>query len=158
MTLNPLEDIAYEALQAYAPKKRRKSRGPSPTARTLAECRKRGWIAQVVERTIPHTFIKQDLFGCIDIVAITTLDGGLIGVRTTVGIQATGDNAGDMQRRVRKILAEPRIKAWIEAGNRMEVWGWGKRGAAGKRKAWTLRVKQIAASDYAEAHAKERAA
>lgn len=108
----------------------------TPTARTLAECRKRGWTAQVVEQTIPRTFIKRDLFGVIDIIALTPQG-------QTIGIQATGDNAGDMARRERKIIAEPRAKLWLECGNLLEVWGWGKRGR-GKRKLWTLRIEPIA--------------
>jgi hypothetical protein len=115
--------------------KRRKKPSVSPTARSLAECRKRGWLAQGVEQTVPHTFIKRDLFGCIDLVA---LDGqpGLL------GIQATGDHGGDVQRRVRKIVGECQAAAlrWLAAGNRLEVWGWGLRGGEGERKRWTLRV------------------
>lgn len=77
----------------------------TPTARTLAECRKRGWIAQVVEQTIPRTFIKRDLFGCIDIVAVTP--EGIVGIQATSNL--TGGNHG---MRVQKILAEPRMREW----------------------------------------------
>ncbi len=105
----------------------------SPTSRTLQECRRRGWIAQVVEQTIPHTFIKRDLFGIIDIIAIT--DKG------TLGIQATSGN--NHASRVTKSLAEPRLSAWLGAGNRFEVWSWAKQGKAGKRKVWMLREEAV---------------
>jgi hypothetical protein len=108
----------------------------TPSGRTLAECRKRGWRAQVVEQTIPHTFIKRDLFGCVDIVALDGLPGVL-------GIQATDGTS--VSKRVKKIHGEcyEAAYAWLEAGNRLEVWGWAKQGKAGKRKAWTLRVEAI---------------
>ena len=112
----------------------------TPTARTLAECRKRGWIAQVVEQTIPRTFIKRDLFGVIDIIAITP--NGIL------SIQATGDHGGDVQQRVRKILAEPRALQWLSTGARLAVWGWGRRGAANTRKLWTLREQEITRVDF----------
>ena len=128
-------------------KKRRKSKGLSPTARTLAECRKRGWIAQVVEQTIPRVFIKRDLFGCIDIVAIDAVTDPHY--PRIIGIQATsGNDSGAHAARRRKILLEPRIKLWIEAGCRMEVWSFSKMGAAGKAKRWTLRAEQIRAEDF----------
>jgi hypothetical protein len=118
----------------------------SPNARTITECKKRGWTAQNVEQTIPHTFIKRDLFGVIDVIAVTP-DG-------IIGIQATGDHGGDMQRRVRKIVAEPRALVWLGAA-RLAVWGWGKRGAVGKRKLWTLREIEITKEHFAQAEASQ---
>jgi hypothetical protein len=143
--------------------------GMSPTARTLAECKRRGWIAQVVEQTIPRTFIKRDLFGIIDVIAVTpatTLIGGLCCVYKrpydamsgtwkcvecgtvndtvpgqTIGIQATSST--NHSARVSKARQEPRLAVWLGAGNAFEVWSWAKRGAKGKRKVWTLREEQI---------------
>jgi hypothetical protein len=110
----------------------------TPSARTLAECRRRGWIAQVVEQTVPRTFVKRDLFSIIDIVAV--------GERSIIGIQATsGSNSAP---RVTKILAEPRALRWLQAGARLEVWSWSKRGARGKRKTWTLRVETVRVEDF----------
>lgn len=128
----------------------RKKRKPSktPTARTLEYCRKHGWIAQCVEQTIPKMFIKRDLFGVIDIIAITP-------ERQIIGIQATGDSvSGNVSTRKHKILAEPRALAWLLTGARLEVWGWGKRGAQGERKLWRLRVEPIAAEMFALPEAK----
>ena len=102
----------------------------TPTARTLTECRSRGWPVDVVERWIPKTNLRSDLFGVMDMVA---LDGkpGVLGIQTT-----TTDN---MSSRVAKITASDDAKAWLRAGNRIAVWGWAKRGAVGKRKVWTLK-------------------
>lgn len=103
----------------------------TPTARTLAECRKRGWLAQVVEQTVPRTFIKRDLFGFVDVVA---LDGA-----RTVAIQCTDGTS--VAKRVAKMRGEraAELERVIAAGWHVEVWGWAKRGARGKRKMWTLR-------------------
>lgn len=128
-----------------APPKKRKKSTPL-NARTLAELRKRGWTAQVVERRLPRTFTTVDLFGVIDIVAIAPpfdKDGnGWPEPGAIVGIQACA--GGDHATRRAKILAEPRAQEWIDAGGRLELWSWSKRGAAGKRKLWTLRVETYA--------------
>lgn len=140
-----------------APKKKRR-KGTSPTARTLAECRRRGWIAGVVERHSPFPKPhgkKHDLFGVIDVVAIVMDHAGIayrideappmVGVGT-LGIQActdgrtgTGGWGSDLAKRRAKILAEPRARAWVEAGNRLEIWAWGSR-VVGKGRRWRVRV------------------
>jgi hypothetical protein len=88
-----------------------------------------------VEKWIPQTKRRVDLFGCIDIVAI-----GAIGC---VGIQAT--STGNMASRVTKSTTDcaEALTAWLKAQNTFEVWGWAKRGAVGKRKLWTLRIIEI---------------
>jgi len=140
-----IPDDAPEAEEAAPTKKRKKS--TSPTARTLAECKRRGWIAGVVERHIPFPRpqgTKIDLFGVIDLVVIVPpfdRDGnGWPEPGGILAIQATGGQGGVHAARRAKILAEPRAKAWIDAGGRLELWSWSKRGAAGKRKTWALRV------------------
>ena len=104
----------------------------SPTQRTLAECRKRGWTVDIVERRVWRK--TRDFLGCIDLIAITPQG-------QTIGIQATsGANHG---ARVSKCKAEPRVVPWLAAGNLVEVWSWAKRGARGKRKLWTLRTEAV---------------
>lgn len=106
----------------------------SPTQRTLAECRKRGWLAQVVERWNPYARIRQDLFGFGDVIALDRCPGALL-------IQATsGANAA---ARLAKIQEKDEARQWLEAGNRIAVWAWAKRGARGKRKLWTLREVEV---------------
>lgn len=116
----------------------------TPTARTLAECRRRGWLVQNVEQTIRipggRTF-KRDLFGVIDLVCVTP--SGILGIQATGG----GHNAA----RRDKILAEPRAKCWLEAGASLSIWNWEKQGARGKRKTWTLREVAITVADFNEA-------
>lgn len=107
----------------------------TPTARTLAECRKRGWPAYVCEKWIQAVKRRIDAFGFGDLLVLDGQPGALL-------IQATGETAsGNVSTRVTKIRTEcaDAARAWLAAGNRIQVWGWGKRGAAGKRKLWTLR-------------------
>ena len=136
----------------------------SPTQRTLAECRKRGWIAQVVEHTVPRVFIKRDLFGVIDVVAVVpqgmcrpdalglcayccevvdlyckpcgARKGGILGIQATSG--------SNHASRVTKVLEEPRAIAWVKAGGLLQVWSWSKRREPGKkREVWLLRAEEL---------------
>lgn len=148
------DPVAAEQMDAIvasvaAPQKR-KSKGKSPTARTLDELRKRGWIAQVVERWNQHAHVRVDLFGVIDLVAIA-FDSKPVTETFILGIQACA--GGDHANRRDKIIAEPRAKAWVDAGGRLELWSWAKQGARGKAKRWQLRVET-----YAEMVASEREA
>lgn len=144
-------EAAIAKLAEPQPAKRKSS--TSPTQRTLAECRKRGIVAQVVERWNPHARVRVDLFGVIDLVAIVprvvTIHGQAIAGQI-VGIQACA-GASHAERRT-KILAEPRARQWVEAGGRLELWSWSKRGDRGKAKRWTLRVET-----YEEMRASEAA-
>ncbi len=108
-------------------KKRRRSK--SPTQRALQECRRRGWEAEVVEKRLPKVFITKDLFGVIDIVALTG--------DTILGIQVTSGTNHAARRA--KALAEPRLRLWLERGGQFAVWSYEKQGARGKRKVYTLR-------------------
>jgi hypothetical protein len=138
-----IESDAPEA-EEPAPRKKRKS-SSTYNARTLAECRRRGWIAQGVEQTIRipggRTF-KRDLFGIIDVVAV---DLSAPPGQRTIGIQTTsGGTGGSVAPHRAKILAEPRARAWVEAGNRLELWSFAKQGARGKAKRWKLTVETYA--------------
>ena len=103
-----------------------------PGQRSIDECRRRGWRAQVVEKWVVQARRRIDLFGFGDLIALDGQPGALL-------IQAT--STGNASSRVAKIQDECAEAAteWLRAGNRIEVWGWAKRGAAGKRKLWTLR-------------------
>lgn len=143
-------DAKEDALEAslIEPKKKRKKSTPT-TARTLAECRKRGWIAGVVERRIPFPKprgTKFDLFGVIDVVAVEPGQKGAIGIQSTSN--SSGRQGGHHADHRAKILAEPRALVWLEAGNRLELWSWSVQGARGKRKLWTLRVEVFAPDDW----------
>lgn len=97
----------------------------SPTARTLAEMRKRGYLVQVVEKWIPAVKRRQDLYGFIDVLAIR--EGEIVGVQAT-----SGDNVAS---RVAKIAEHEHVGAVRRAGIRILVHGW-RKNAQGR---WVLR-------------------
>lgn len=97
----------------------------SPTQRTLAELKSRGYIAQIVEKWNPWARKRQDLFGCIDIVAI--------GNGSTLGVQCT--SGSNIASRVAKIADCPAVAELRKAGWSLAVWGW-RKNAKGK---WVLR-------------------
>ena len=105
----------------------------SPTSRTLAECRRRGWQSvAVVEHWNAFANIRQDLFGFIDLLAIRQ-DGSLLGIQAC--------SAASVAARRTKILASEHYVRWASAPDRdVEIWAWSKKGARGKRKKWTLTI------------------
>jgi len=93
----------------------------SPTQRTLKELRKMGYKAGIVERWLRYAgeFGKrQDLFGIIDIIAITP--------EQTIGIQACGNS---FAKHYRKLTEEKNQESydWLSCPNRvLEIWSWRK--------------------------------
>jgi hypothetical protein len=110
----------------------------SPTQRTLKEARSLGFTAAVVERWNQYARVRQDLFGCIDIVALH--EGvGILGIQATSGTNHAA-------RRV-KAAAVPALRDWLCAGGRFEIWSWRLKGAAGKRKMYELRREELTLDD-----------
>lgn len=115
----------------------------SPTARTLEWLRRAGYSAGVVEKWIPQMRRRVDLFGCIDIVAVGGGETGALGVQATSG--------SNHASRVAKILAIPEAEQWVEAGNRLWVMSWAKRGQRGKAKRWEPRIETVTIGMFEEA-------
>lgn len=90
--------------------------GASPTQLTLRELRKREMTAGVVEKWNPHVKIRQDLFGCIDVIAV--------GKQGTVAVQACAYSS--VSKRVKKIEDNPALPDMRAAGWTILVWGWRK--------------------------------
>jgi hypothetical protein len=128
----------------------------SPTQRTLAELKRLGWTAQVVEHWNGFARRRIDLFGVIDIVVIVPYEGHGSPLDHLLGIQCCA-GASHATRRT-KILAEPRALEWLRAGGKLDVWSWAKQGARGKRKTWTLRIEAITADMFTQASGKDVAA
>lgn len=110
----------------------------SPTQRTLLYLRKRGAIAESVERYIktPVGGFRRDLFHFCDILAVDDQPGVLF-------IQAC--RTADMATRETKMRSEkcwPAIQRVLAAKNRVVLIGWAKRGLHSKR--WTMREVEIA--------------
>lgn len=80
----------------------------------------------IVEKWNPHARIRQDLFGCIDLLALK--EGSTLAVQTTV--------SGELRRRVDKVQASDAYQDMIDAGWTVVVHGWVKR-ANGR---WECRI------------------
>jgi hypothetical protein len=101
----------------------------SPTQRAIKVLKAEGYIPAIVERWNAFAKIRQDLYGCIDIIAIKPFE--------ILGIQCTSDS--NVSARVTKSVAIPALRIWLLAGGKFQVWGFGKKGARGERKVWKLR-------------------
>lgn len=149
----------------------------TPTQRTLAWCRDKGWLADVAERwvnsasvnqlissarmgmgwprgkVVSNSGVRRDLFGFIDVIA---LKPGQI-----LAIQAT--SSGNSSARLAKISSEcsQQAAAWLRAGGAIEVWGWHKyassrevemfdeatSGTIVRRRSWRPRISSVLAAD-----------
>lgn len=99
----------------------------TPTQRALKVCKDQGWTAGIVEKWNPHARIRQDLFGCIDLI-VADEGEGILGVQVTSG--------ANVAARLTKAKVEPRLVKWLSSGGRFEVWGFrklAKRKADGKK-------------------------
>lgn len=119
-------------------------KGKSPTQRTLALLKAEGWTAAIVEKWNPWAKIRQDLFGCIDILAIIP-PHSIYAKGEIKGVQAT--SSSNHSARVNKSIAIPALKTWLRAGGVFEVWSWSKKGPRGKRKTWTVKKEAITLKD-----------
>lgn len=99
----------------------------SPTQRSLAVMRERGYVADVVEKWIPQARKRKDLFGFIDVLCVHKERSGDV-----VGVQAT--SGSNVAARVDKIINHDNVGAVRKGGIRIFVHGWAKR--KGK---WQLR-------------------
>jgi hypothetical protein len=91
----------------------------STTQRSLKYMRDNGFYAEVVERYNSFTKRKNDFAGFIDILCLG--QGAVIGVQTT--------SWGHTSDRLKKILEHENLNIVREAGIKIEVHGWQKKGA-----------------------------
>lgn len=103
--------------------KRRRPFAASNASRKALEAA--GWTVGTVESVIPHTFIKRDLFGFGDLIAVSSGRGIMM-------VQATGHSStSNMHQRIAKILSEARALIWLSSGGRIQVHSW--QGTGSKR-------------------------
>jgi hypothetical protein len=101
--------------RAAEPRPKRKQKANTPTQRTLAWGHARGYVMAITEHWNPFAKVRQDLFGCIDLVALTP--EGIVGIQTT-----TIANHG---ARRTKALGSPKMGAWCAAGGIFWIVSWG---------------------------------
>ena len=117
----------------------------TPTQRSKAKLRAEGWTTTPAEQWIPASpagykgpLVRKDAFGFGDILAVK------IGVPGATLVQVT--SGSNVAARIAKIRGIAEAGIWMAAGNRIEVHGWRKVGAAGKRKLWECRVVEMQCS------------
>lgn len=107
---------------------------------------KRGWHCWITEHFNPWARIRQDAFGLFDLMSIRHDSNGVFGINAC-------EDDGEVKAHVDRYLngyvdirkgrtygPNNHLPVWLAAGNRFSIMGWGKRGAQGKRKTWTLRM------------------
>src|SRR5215471_14938678 len=103
----------------------------SPTAKSLEKLREEGWNAAVVERWNQFAKRRIDLFNFADLLAFRGEE--------ILAVQAT--DGSNVAHRMAKILATPEASDWCMSWTRrLEIWGWRKVGARGKRKLYECRI------------------
>ena len=88
----------------------------SPTQRSLKMLRDQGYKVWIVEHWNPWARIRQDLFGCIDLLAI--------GNGETLAVQTT--SRSNVAARQKKIVENEYYPEMVRSGWKVQVWGWGK--------------------------------
>jgi hypothetical protein len=101
------------------------------TTRSTVMCKKLGWHYAIVEKRIPKINITKDVWGFGDILVLDGKPGSMLLQTTSRG------HVMDHFQKMKK-YCRMEIRRWLTAGNRVELWGWSKRGPRGKRKRWTL--------------------
>lgn len=101
----------------------------SPTQLTLKHWRSHGYLCAVVEKYNKFAKVRQDLFGCIDVLAVK--DDDMVGIQTTV--------MASVPARLQKLRLSENALRFISDHRTLIVEGWAKRGARGQRKVWTGR-------------------
>jgi hypothetical protein len=105
----------------------------------MERLRKEGWLCAVVEKWNPHVGphgIRQDLFGFVDVLAISAVASfsSIALTPVTMAIQCCA--ASGAAAHVDKIIANENAPKVLAAGWSIEVWAWRKGGPKGKRKTW----------------------
>lgn len=105
---------------------------PSPTALTLAYLRRTGHLVEVVERWIPGVNVRKDLFGIIDVLALS-VDGPILGVQATT--------LSNLPARVAKACKCPALALWLKWA-KFQAIGWSK--YAGQ---WVPKIVELQGTD-----------
>jgi hypothetical protein len=108
----------------------------SPTQRTLKFLRESGATAVILERWNQYARRRIDIWGA-DILA---RQGRLL-----MAVQTTSDT--HHSDHVESATANPDTRHWLDCGVAYYIISWGKKGARGKRKLWTVRITQLVLTD-----------
>jgi hypothetical protein len=119
--------------------------GLSPTQRTLKALREKEYRVGIVERFIGPLNIRVDLFHILDLIAIRPGE--------ILGVQSCGQSFSEHHRKLTQEHPDACLD-WLEAGGKLELWGWRKlkvkRG--GKAMVWTPRIQVYTAGDFSASY------
>jgi hypothetical protein len=115
--------------------------------KTHAWLKANGYTYAKVEYFNPWSKTTLDLFGLHDSLAIRSDKQGVWGINSCgedvaahIKKYIEGYSRPATENRPEKVFGPNEcLMPWLQAGNRFSLFGWRKRGAAGKRKLWTLR-------------------
>ena len=100
----------------------------SPTQRSLKYLRDQGYQCWIVEHWNSFARIRQDLFGCIDILCI--------GHGHTLAVQTT--SRSNVAARQKKIVENKYYPEMVRSGWKIQIQGWGKLKAG-----WQVKIVEL---------------
>lgn len=107
----------------------------TPTQRSLQYIKEQGGLPWKTEVWNQWAKRRLDLFNFADIVAVYPNRAGTTYIQVTTGAHVS--------ERKQKILNNKYALSVLQAGNVIEIHGWRKVGAKGKRKMWDVRVESV---------------
>lgn len=128
------------------PVKKKRKAPFAANAKTIQFLRAAGWTAEKVEHQlpIPGKFVKVDLFGCLDIIAMRADAIGMLGVQATSGGGSNGKSNGLARRR--KLIENANAKTFVQAGNLLWLMVWAK----DEKGRWMPQIEKIGIEAFAE--------
>ena len=108
--------------------KSRKKKGISPLQRSKKYLEALGFTVAIVERWNPWAKVRQDLFGILDLLAISHLG--------TLGVQVT--TMGHKQEHIDKMMAHPNTQRLETAGWEIHLHSWRK-----LKDGWKVDIKEF---------------
>ncbi len=103
-----------------------------PSGRSLELLRKEGWRPWIVERWLPHTNIRKDLFGFGDILAYHTAPRRILIVQST--------SLSNLPARASKSAGIAECKELLGIGVEVEIHGWHRQAGKWQCKRVSLRA------------------
>jgi hypothetical protein len=97
--------------------------------------RRSGYLCDVCERWLPYANVRKDLFGFLDILAISRREPGILGIQVTTG--------SNLSHRLAKAKSRPELPLWLKVAG-FEVWAWQKRSGR-----WEVRRVAVTREDLA---------